>query len=151
MLAIVGLAAESIRVEKQGQGIVTQTTPNTPTLITNWTEFTNTYGDFDQAIDGAYLHHSMFGYFLNSGTAAFVVGLPVQVSGSNGLPQLPSGEGAYLANAAGQRLLRISTTGPLKKEDQVTVEVQPQPRARPKLRSTWWSRGPEVIQRSFPM
>jgi phage tail sheath protein FI len=130
VLAIIGLAAETIRVEKQGQGIVTQATPTAPTLITNWTEFTNTYGDFDQAIDGSYLHHSMFGYFLNGGTAAFVVGLPVKVSGSSGLPQLPSGE-AYLANAAGQRLLRISTTGPLKKEDQVTVEVQPATQGAP--------------------
>ena len=106
VLAMIGLVRESINVEKPGQGLVAQATPHTPTLIANWTEFTNTYGDFDQAVDGGYLHQSLYGYFLNGGTAAFVVGLPVRVNGdgAKAVPQLPSGEG-YLRHHVRQSRL----------------------------------------------
>jgi len=41
-----------------------------PTLVTNWTQFTQTFGEF---IPGSYLAHSVYGYFLNGGGAAYVV------------------------------------------------------------------------------
>jgi phage tail sheath protein FI len=43
---------------------------NEPTLVTNWTQYTNTFGGF---VDGAYLPLSVFGYFLNGGGSAYVV------------------------------------------------------------------------------
>ena len=43
---------------------------NQPTLVTNWTQFTQTFGDF---VDGSYLAHAVYGYFLNGGGAAYVV------------------------------------------------------------------------------
>ena len=43
---------------------------NQPTLVTNWTQFTQTFGDF---VEGSYLAHSVYGYFLNGGGAAYVV------------------------------------------------------------------------------
>ncbi|MER7577502.1 phage tail sheath subtilisin-like domain-containing protein [Streptomyces sp. NPDC126514] len=43
---------------------------NEPTLVTNWTQFTQAFGDF---VEGAYLAHSVYGYFLNGGGAAYVV------------------------------------------------------------------------------
>src|SRR5947209_10572137 len=43
---------------------------NQPTLVTNWSQFTSTFGDF---IEGAYLSHSVYGYFANGGGAAYVV------------------------------------------------------------------------------
>ena len=43
---------------------------NTPTLVTNWSQFTQTFGDF---IEGSYLAHAVYGYFLNGGGAAYVV------------------------------------------------------------------------------
>ncbi len=45
---------------------------NTPTLVTNWTQFRSTFGDF---IDGAYLAHSVYGYFNNGGGVCYVVRL----------------------------------------------------------------------------
>src|ERR671917_261726 len=56
---------------------------DTPTLVTNWTQFTQTFGDF---IDGSYLAHSVYGYFLNGGGAAYVVriGADAAVDGQNG-------------------------------------------------------------------
>jgi hypothetical protein len=132
VLAMVGLCSDTIRVEKIGQGLVSQQTPNTPTLITNWTQFINTYGDFDQAVPGGYLHDAMYGFFLNGGTAAFVVGLPVPVKviQEPEVPLLPAGEG-YLLNAAGQRTLRIATAGPLKAGEEISVEVQPPEKEAP--------------------
>ena len=41
-----------------------------PTLVTNWTQYTATFGDF---IEGSYLAHAVYGYFLNGGGAAYVV------------------------------------------------------------------------------
>ncbi|OLR92402.1 phage tail sheath family protein [Actinokineospora bangkokensis] len=44
-----------------------------PTLITNWTHFTRVFGGFTE---GAYLPHSVYGFFLNGGGAAYVLRLP---------------------------------------------------------------------------
>ncbi len=43
---------------------------NQPTLVTNWTQYTATFGDF---VAGAYLAQAVYGYFLNGGGAAYVV------------------------------------------------------------------------------
>jgi uncharacterized protein len=43
---------------------------NEPTLITNWTQFTATFGDF---VEGSYLAHAVYGYFLNGGGLCYVV------------------------------------------------------------------------------
>lgn len=126
VLALIGLCPETIQVEETGKGMITKPTPTQPTLITNWTQFINTYGDPDQAVPGGYLHDAMYGYFLNGGTAAFVVGIPVpvKVQQQPQAPMLPPGEG-YLLNQAGQQTIRIATTSSLKPGDDITVEVQP--------------------------
>lgn len=126
VLALIGFCRETIQVEKPGGGLASVPTPTTPTLITNWSQFVNTYGDFDQAVPGGYMHQAMFGYFLNGGTAAYVVGLPLPISApaQDQPAQLPAGEG-FLSNAAGKRVLRIATVDPLKAGDQIAVEVGP--------------------------
>jgi phage tail sheath protein FI len=43
---------------------------NEPTLVTNWTQYTKSFGGF---VDGAFLPHAVYGYFLNGGGAAYVV------------------------------------------------------------------------------
>src|SRR5579884_213561 len=43
---------------------------NTPTLVTNWSQFTQTFGGF---APGSYLAHSVYGYFMNGGGACYVV------------------------------------------------------------------------------
>ena len=121
VLAMVGFCRDSIQVQKPSGEMVQQATPLTPTLVTNWTQFTNTFGDFDQSVPGGYLHQAMYGYFLNGGTAAFVVGLPIKVTEriEPATPQLPAGEG-FLLNAAGNKTVRIRGTG-----QDISVEVQP--------------------------
>jgi phage tail sheath protein FI len=68
---------------------------NQPTLVTNWTQFTQSFGDF---VDGSYLAHSVYGYFLNGGGAAYVVRIGGNDSdGVSSAPiaqaELPAGEG----------------------------------------------------------
>ena len=76
---------------------------HTPILVTNWTQYTNTFGE---PAPGTYLGHAVFGYFLNGGGQAYIV----RVGGApgNGTPaaaraELPSaatpGAVAYVATA----------------------------------------------------
>ena len=51
-----------------------------PTLVTNWSQFTNTFGGF---VKGGYLAHAVYGYFNNGGGTAYVTRLPGEIS-SNG-------------------------------------------------------------------
>ena len=43
---------------------------NRPTLVSNWTQFTNTFGGF---VAGSYLAQSVYGYFMNGGGNCYVV------------------------------------------------------------------------------
>ena len=43
---------------------------NAPTLVTNWSQFAQTFGGF---LEGSYLAHSVYGYFLNGGGSAYIV------------------------------------------------------------------------------
>ncbi len=51
-------------------GLAAQGPYHTPTLVTNWNQFTQTFGDF---VEGSYLAHSVYGYFLNGGGACYIV------------------------------------------------------------------------------
>ena len=51
-------------------GFTERGTPNRPTLVTNWTQYSRAFGGF---VEGAYLPQSVYGYFLNGGGAAYVV------------------------------------------------------------------------------
>lgn len=60
---------------------------NTPTLVTNWTQFRNAFGDF---IEGAYLAHSVYGFFNNGGGVAYVVRLGDGNGSGNGTHAQPA-------------------------------------------------------------
>src|SRR4051795_10350696 len=51
-------------------GLAAQGHFNTPTLVTNWSQFVSAFGDF---MEGSYLAHSVYGYFNNGGGACYVV------------------------------------------------------------------------------
>ena len=90
---------------------------NEPMLVTNWTQFKTTFGDF---VDGYYLAHAVYGYFLNGGGIAYVV--RVGGSSSNG-----GGGGAPMAElpAAGEEekpALTIAAKDP--NQGDLTIEVQ---------------------------
>ncbi|MEU8890830.1 phage tail sheath subtilisin-like domain-containing protein [Streptomyces sp. NPDC048442] len=59
---------------------------NEPTLVTNWTQYTAAFGEFT---DGYYLAHSVYGFFNNGGSAAYVVrvgGSPEGIAGETAAP-----------------------------------------------------------------
>ncbi|MDX2700640.1 phage tail sheath family protein, partial [Streptomyces ipomoeae] len=74
---------------------------NEPTLVTNWSQYVAAFGEFT---DGYYLAHSVYGFFNNGGSAAYVVrvggiaegasgtGVPAAVTGSAAPAALPPGE-----------------------------------------------------------
>ena len=47
-------------------GLAAKGPTNTPTLVTNWAQFVNAFGDF---MEGSYLAHAVYGFFLNGGGA----------------------------------------------------------------------------------
>jgi phage tail sheath protein FI len=64
---------------------------DTPTLVTNWSQFTKAFGEY---VPGAYLAHSVFGYFLNGGGACYVVRV-----GAEAAPAAPATGAAEPENA----------------------------------------------------
>ncbi|MEU3424823.1 phage tail sheath subtilisin-like domain-containing protein [Streptomyces gardneri] len=98
---------------------------NEPVLVTNWSQYVAAFGDFT---DGYYLAHSVYGFFNNGGTAAYVV----RVGGGDALgatqaigtaapvePQLVAGE------AVGLGAFRVAAiTAGSEAGGALTVEVQ---------------------------
>ncbi|HEY5835584.1 phage tail sheath subtilisin-like domain-containing protein [Streptomyces sp.] len=73
-----------------------------PTLVTNWSQFSQTFGDF---IDGSYLAHAVYGYFLNGGGTCYVVriGQPAEDSGTPAPARVAPKQRAKTAVSAGPR------------------------------------------------
>jgi phage tail sheath protein FI len=88
---------------------------NTPTLVTNWNQFTSTFGEF---VEGSYLAHAVYGYFLNGGGAAYVVRVGadgVEPTASAEVPSAEKGKAAFRVAA-----IESGTTG-----NDISVDVEP--------------------------
>jgi phage tail sheath protein FI len=96
-------------------GLASRGAFNQPTLITNWSQFVQTFGDFHE---GSYLAHAVYGYFLNGGGSCFVV----RVGGSGPAPSAQ----AEIPLGRGERVLpfRVSALEAGPAGNNVTVEVQ---------------------------
>ncbi|WP_406438212.1 phage tail sheath subtilisin-like domain-containing protein [Streptomyces sp. NBC_00631] len=70
---------------------------NEPTLVTNWTQYVASFGEFT---DGYYLAHSVYGFFNNGGTAAYVVRVGGSVEGAEASVNAPAAVGSSAAPAA---------------------------------------------------
>jgi uncharacterized protein len=86
-----------------------------PTLVTNWSQFVTTYGDF---VAGAYLASAVYGFFANGGGICYVIRIGDPLTVGNGKPaELVAGQpvqlGAYRVHA-------LPGVG-----GQLTVEVAP--------------------------
>jgi phage tail sheath protein FI len=86
---------------------------NTPVLITNWSQYVQTFGHLDQSgrrlahIAGSHLSHAVYGYFLNGGGRCYVTRIvPSSTAGGSGSSaarepaqlQLPSRGGRHAAS-----------------------------------------------------
>jgi phage tail sheath protein FI len=102
---------------------------NEPTLVSNWSQFTSTYGEF---VDGSYLAHAVYGFFMNGGGNCYVVRIGPGSSNGGGAAkgsrardsraaELPTGPQAVLG---GYRVVALdSGAGASGKQQDVTVEV----------------------------
>jgi len=98
-------------------GIASQGPFHSPTLVTNWTQFTSTFGEF---VEGSYLAHSVYGYFMNGGGNCYIVRIGQDsASGSKSRAQLTSGASASLGGYQ-VRAIDNTTAG-----NGITVEVGP--------------------------
>jgi len=60
-------------------GLAQRGPANTPVMVTNWSQFVASFGDF---MEGSYLAHSVYGFFLNGGTTAYIVRIGAEGSGA---------------------------------------------------------------------
>ncbi len=88
---------------------------NTPTLVTNWSQFTSTFGEF---LEGSYLAHAVYGYFLNGGGACYVVRV-----GADGVMPVAAAE---LPSAAdkGKPAFRVAALEAGPEGNDISVEVE---------------------------
>jgi phage tail sheath protein FI len=87
---------------------------DTPTLVSNWAQFTGVYGEF---LDGCYLAQAVYGYFLNGGTNCYIVRIGGPRDGQ--APALPAGPQATLG---GYRVVAKGLPAGTKPAE-ITVEV----------------------------
>jgi phage tail sheath protein FI len=96
-------------------GLAARGPANTPTLVTNWNQFTSTFGEF---VEGSYLAHAVYGYFLNGGGAAYVVRVGADGVMPTASAELPSAE-------KGKPAFRVAAleSGPAGNDISVDVET----------------------------
>jgi phage tail sheath protein FI len=86
---------------------------NDATLVTNWTQFVETFGGF---VQGAFLPYSVYGYFNNGGNSCYVLRLP---TGDEDEAAKPAGTTVKLLTAA-----EVPTLALTSKESGAEVEVK---------------------------
>jgi phage tail sheath protein FI len=89
---------------------------NEPTLVTNWTQFITTFGDF---MPDSYLAHAVYGYFLNGGGSAYVVRIGDDDAGSE-----PAAKAVLPAAADNGQALTVAAIDAGPAGDEITVDVQ---------------------------
>src|SRR6266576_1031639 len=87
---------------------------NSPTLVTNWSQFSQAFGGF---LEGSYLAHSVYGYFLNGGGSAYIVRIGADGHAPSAQAELPSAKDKSLA---GYRVLALEGGQP---GNDIQVEV----------------------------
>jgi phage tail sheath protein FI len=92
---------------------------NAPTLVSNWTQFTTTFGGF---VAGSYLAQSVYAYFQNGGGNAYVVRVG---QGDAGGPAPRSARAKELAASPSAQIgrLKVVALDPAAAPGDVSVEV----------------------------
>jgi len=97
-------------------GLAARGPANAPTLVTNWSQFTQTFGDF---VEGSYLAHAVYGYFLGGGGGAYVVRIGAGGSMPTATAELSSGKDK------GTATYRVSAIEAGPAGNEISVEVAP--------------------------
>ncbi len=97
-------------------GFAPQGPVNTPTLVSNWSQYTQLFGEF---AEGQYLAHAVYGYFLNGGGNCYIVRVNSDGNGGNGQPE----PAVPQAVVGGYRVLAKALPRGSKGGGDITVEV----------------------------
>jgi uncharacterized protein len=95
-------------------GLADQGPRNEPVLVTNWSQFTQTFGD---AAEGSYLAHAVYGYFLNGGGSCFIVRVGGDGVSPTARAELTTGDGASVGS------YRVAAAEAGAAGNDITVEV----------------------------
>ncbi|MFH1475498.1 MAG: phage tail sheath subtilisin-like domain-containing protein [Chloroflexota bacterium] len=96
-------------------GLAQRGPANSPVMVTNWTQFVASFGDF---MEGSYLAHSVYGFFLNGGTTAYIVRIGAEGTGApSARLELPS------STDKSQAALRVVALEAGGAGDEIAVEV----------------------------
>ena len=99
-------------------GLATAGPFNKATLVTNWSQFTQTFGEF---AEGSYLAHAVYGYFLNGGGACYVV----RIGGNGAATPAARGEltAASGSSAPGSGAFKVEALAEGAEGNDISVEV----------------------------
>jgi phage tail sheath protein FI len=103
---------------------------NTPMRISNWTQFAKIYGDPNEPdngpfMEGAYLAHSVYGFFQNGGSLCWIVRVGDDGGSNGGAPQAR----AALPAATDAGIEAFSAVALESGKDDVKVEIAEEPSA----------------------
>ena len=101
-------------------GLASQGPTDVPILVTNWGQFSQTFGDF---VEGSYLAHAVYGYFLNGGGSCYVIRVGGGANGNQPAPakaELTSGSEAAKVGA-----YRVTALKPGDVGNELTIEIPP--------------------------
>ena len=99
---------------------------NTPTLITNWGQYVDTFGSLEEGgrrnahMPGAYLSHSVYGYFLNGGGRCYVARIVPTVKGKEADAKGPM---AQLPGRSAKAVASLSVTPKSTPSSDIQIEV----------------------------
>ncbi|WP_063041018.1 phage tail sheath family protein [Nocardia pseudovaccinii] len=125
-----------------------------PTLITNWSQFSQQFGDF---VDGSYLAHAVYGFFGNGGGACYVIRVGVDGNGNGkGDKELPAGTrqavlGGYRVaaldpgNVKPDITVEVAAAGDGAPEDQFTIIVKRGPKVEETIGPVTTKRGKDNV------
>jgi uncharacterized protein len=87
---------------------------NEPRLLANWGQFTSTFGEF---VEGSYLAHAIYGYFLNGGGSCYVVRVGAEGDEPVARAELPS------AAEASKPAFRVTALEPGAAGNDISVDI----------------------------
>ena len=87
---------------------------NEPLLITNWSQFTQSFGEFT---DDSYLAHAVYGYFLNGGGTCYVVRIGGEQPPTAARVEIPTAKDKSVAG------FRVTALEPGSAGNQIRVDV----------------------------
>lgn len=94
-----------------------------PTLVTNWSQYQQHFGNF---VEGAYLPESVWGYFNNGGTRAYIVSVKSLGASGDGAKALPAKAVVPAVDKSGDILeITAKAGGPAGNNIQASVKPEP--------------------------